>query len=259
MEDKLKKTLFAVISEHLKTGSPVASEIISKKCGASSSSVRNRMAHLEKDGYLKNIHTSSGRVPAAKAFRFYVNELLEVHEDIFRKKEGLEKEYNAAVENCNKCLLELAELFFYLSNNLEYKVVPQPGRAVFKEIRIVLTDRSTVSGVIFASSGPAKSFTLKIKEGINQKFLDGVSELANRSLKNIALGDISENIGRYLEKACAVGQSEADFLAEHKADLFNFERNVESPHTDSASNLNKTLDAVSDFIGKADIKQNEKK
>jgi len=249
MEDKLKKALFTLVSEYLKTQQPVASGIVSAKCGMSSSSVRSRLSRLEKDGYLKSIHTSSGRVPSAKAVRFYVNELLEIHEDILRKKEKLDAEYNTASGNCDKFLLDLAGLFFYLSNNSEYKVVLHPGKAVFKGMRLVLIGGSTVSGVIFASNGPAKSLVLKVREGINQKFLDGVSESVNRSLKNIALVDISENITGYLEKMLELHRGEADFLAEHKADLFGFERNNESPDSDSASNLNKALDAVSDFIG----------
>jgi len=259
MDDKLKKTLFFAIIEHLKTGLPVASGIISEKCGASSSSVRDRMSRLEKDGYLKIIHTSSGRVPTAKAVRFFLNELLEIHENILKKKENIDEKYSAAAGDCDKLLLEIAGLFFHISANSEYRVIPQPQKAVFREMRLVLNADGAVSGAILASSGPVRSFNIEIENGVDQPFLDCVADSVNRCLKNKPLGEISGNVEKHIEEIIESRRREADFIAKYGAGLFNFTGNNESSCAGSASNINKALDAVSDFIGKADIEQNEKK
>src|SRR3989338_11286361 len=81
MEDitqRQTEILKVIIKEYTETGEPVGSEILEKKykLGVSPASVRNEMVELSKKGYLKKTHFSSGRVPSAKSFRFYINRLM---------------------------------------------------------------------------------------------------------------------------------------------------------------------------------------
>lgn len=71
-----------IISEYTETGEPVGSEILDKKynLGISPATVRNEMVALTKKGYLKKEHFSSGRIPTAGAFRFYINNLMKEKE-----------------------------------------------------------------------------------------------------------------------------------------------------------------------------------
>ena len=79
LSDRQVKLLDFIIREHVKTAKPVGSSLISKRGGfeLSSATLRNEMGELEKAGYLAQRHTSGGRVPTDKAYRFYVNSLLE--------------------------------------------------------------------------------------------------------------------------------------------------------------------------------------
>jgi len=78
------KLLDFIIREHVKTAKPVGSVLIAKKAGfkLSSATLRSEMGELEKAGYLAQIHTSGGRVPTDKAYRFYVNSLLETKKNL---------------------------------------------------------------------------------------------------------------------------------------------------------------------------------
>ncbi|MBI2068598.1 MAG: hypothetical protein HYT67_00620 [Candidatus Yanofskybacteria bacterium] len=73
-----ERLLDFIIRKHVKTAKPVGSSLVSKKAGfgLSPATVRNEMAELEKAGYLAQLHTSGGRVPTDKAYRYYVNQLL---------------------------------------------------------------------------------------------------------------------------------------------------------------------------------------
>ena len=70
--------LRAIIQEYTDSGEPVGSEILEKKfkLGVSPATVRNEMVELAKKGYLKKTHFSSGRIPSAKGFRFYIKHLM---------------------------------------------------------------------------------------------------------------------------------------------------------------------------------------
>ena len=79
MLDKRKKEILqAVIDEYINTAEPVSSATLVNKYGLdySSATVRNELAELEDNGYLDKPHTSSGRVPSEKGYRFYVDELI---------------------------------------------------------------------------------------------------------------------------------------------------------------------------------------
>ena len=78
LEQRQRQVLQAIIEEYINTAEPVSSGNIVENynLGYSSATIRNDMAELEKQGYIEKTHTSSGRVPSAKGYRFYVDELL---------------------------------------------------------------------------------------------------------------------------------------------------------------------------------------
>lgn len=74
MEKRSEQILFALIKEHVKSGTPVGSEILVNKykLGVSSATVRNEMARLEEEGYIMQPHTSAGRIPTERAYNLYI-------------------------------------------------------------------------------------------------------------------------------------------------------------------------------------------
>ncbi len=82
LTDRRSRILQSLIQEYVATAVPVSSESVARNCGlrVSSATVRNEMAQLEEEGYIVQPHTSAGRVPSAKGYRYYVEILLEEHE-----------------------------------------------------------------------------------------------------------------------------------------------------------------------------------
>ena len=78
MDERKRKILQAIVDEYINTAEPVSSNALTKNYGldCSSATIRNEMADLEKAGYLEKTHTSSGRIPSEKGYRYYVDELL---------------------------------------------------------------------------------------------------------------------------------------------------------------------------------------
>lgn len=75
MTDRQQKILSAVVEQYAEVASPVGSSLLAKAFGVSSATIRSEMAELEKLGYIHQPHTSAGRVPTDKGYRFYVNNL----------------------------------------------------------------------------------------------------------------------------------------------------------------------------------------
>ena len=82
LDERKTKILNAIIRNYLETGEPVGSRTISKytDLNLSSATIRNEMADLEELGYILQPHTSAGRIPSDKGYRFYVDQLMEEKE-----------------------------------------------------------------------------------------------------------------------------------------------------------------------------------
>ena len=101
--------LTTIIKNYLETGEPVGSRTISKYSGLSLSSatIRNEMSDLEEMGYIMQPHTSAGRIPSDKGYRFYVDQLMEHHQheiddvktEMFEKVDKLETTLKQLVKN----------------------------------------------------------------------------------------------------------------------------------------------------------------
>ncbi len=77
MTERQEKILLAIVEQYAEVASPVGSSLLAKLFGVSSATVRAEMAELERLGYIGQPHTSAGRVPTDKGYRFYVNQLAE--------------------------------------------------------------------------------------------------------------------------------------------------------------------------------------
>jgi heat-inducible transcriptional repressor len=80
MTDRQKQILSAIVEQYAEVASPVGSSLLAKVFDVSSATIRAEMAELERTGYIHQPHTSAGRVPTDKGYRYYVNHLLEMKE-----------------------------------------------------------------------------------------------------------------------------------------------------------------------------------
>lgn len=75
ISDRQSKILQAIVEQYAEVASPVGSSLLAKVFGVSSATIRSEMAELEHRGYIEQPHTSSGRIPTDKGYRFYVNQI----------------------------------------------------------------------------------------------------------------------------------------------------------------------------------------
>ncbi|MBX4201472.1 transcriptional regulator [Candidatus Saccharibacteria bacterium] len=81
MTERQAKILQAVVEQYAEVASPVGSSLLAKVFDVSSATIRSEMAELERNGYIKQPHTSAGRIPTDKGYRYYVNNLTETDDN----------------------------------------------------------------------------------------------------------------------------------------------------------------------------------
>ncbi|HKU18996.1 MAG TPA: transcriptional regulator [Candidatus Saccharimonadales bacterium] len=99
MTDRQKQLLCSIVEQYAEVASPVGSSLLAKVFGVSSATIRAEMAELERLGYIMQPHTSAGRVPTDKGYRFYVNSLTEEHGDSTPVSPRVERALSARVHD----------------------------------------------------------------------------------------------------------------------------------------------------------------
>ena len=122
LNERKEKILDAIIRNYLETGEPVGSRTISKNSdlNLSSATIRNEMSDLEEDGFIVQPHTSSGRIPTDKGYRFYVDHMLKQIDE--REKKVSERE-ELIIEKMDKVDAMMENMAKVLANNTNYATI----------------------------------------------------------------------------------------------------------------------------------------
>ncbi len=170
LDSRKKKVLQAIIEEYINTAEPVSSAAITINHGlnCSSATIRNDMAELEKEGYLDKPHTSAGRIPSAKGYRFYVDELLNDEnislDEIQFIKSRLETKVNEIEELTKITTNTISELTHYATVAIGPKTIEQ----TIEDIKFVLLGNRVLMAVILTNSGAIKESIIKFDEDITR-------------------------------------------------------------------------------------------
>ena len=200
LDDRKKKVLQAIIEEYINTAEPVSSNALTKNHGLdySSATIRNEMADLEKSGFLDKTHTSSGRVPSEKGYRYYVNELLKEDnisiEEIKYISSKLETKVNEIEELTKITANTISEITHYTT----VSIGPKTETQLIEEIKFVLLGTRMMMAVILTDSGLVKETIIKFDEDINEKQVETMNYMFNNKLKNQPIETIDRPLEEYL-------------------------------------------------------------
>ncbi len=200
MEERKKKILRAIVDEYIETAEPVSSNTIVQKYepNISSATVRNDMAELEKIGYIEKTHTSSGRVPSAKGYRLYVDELLK-YDDISLEEikyigEKLETKVNQLEELTKITTSTISEITHYTT----VSVGPESSKQNIEEMKFVMLGSRMLMAIIVTELGLIKETIIKFDEDITQEQVDTLTHLFNNKLKGKPIEMINKPLEEYI-------------------------------------------------------------
>ncbi len=187
--DERKKTILKlIIATYLETGEPVGSRTISKfnDLNLSSATIRNEMADLEELGYIVQPHTSAGRIPTDKGYRFYVDNLME-------EKEEAQIEKSTLLERVDRMELLLKQVAKVLAYNTNYAtLVTAPNyRKTVKFIQLSKVDEQTLLAVIVIEGNLIKNQIIPIDTMLDNEDVLKFNILLNTFLQGASLEDIN--------------------------------------------------------------------
>jgi transcriptional regulator of heat shock response len=134
MDIRQQQILEAIVREYVDTAQPVSSRVLVEKykLGVSPATIRAEMKKLEREGYLYQLHTSAGRIPADKGYRFFINSLMESRKKLTpREQEALRQNLLADKED-SRLMPKIAGLLADMSSNLAISGLLEDEPEVYK-------------------------------------------------------------------------------------------------------------------------------
>ena len=190
LDERKIKILDAIIRNYLETGEPVGSRTISKytDLNLSSATIRNEMADLEELGYILQPHTSAGRIPSDKGYRFYVDTMMATREQEVNEMKDMLLERQDKLENLLKQVVKT------LAQNTQYATMisaPQVHRNKVKFIQLSNVNEEQILAVIVTEGNLVKNKIIPVSEPIDNETMLKLNILLNSNLNGLALQDIN--------------------------------------------------------------------
>ena len=205
LDDRKKKVLQAIVEEYINTAEPVSSNALISKYDleCSSATIRNEMADLEKKGLLDKMHTSSGRVPSAKGYRYYVDELLKDDNISLEEVKYISKKLETKVNEIEDLTKITANTISEITHYTTVTIGPKANEQIISEIKFVLLGTRMLLAIIITDTGMIKETIIKFDEDINEKQVETLNYMFNNKLKGEPIEKIDKPLEEYLYQEMA--------------------------------------------------------
>lgn len=194
MDDRKFLILKAIIDDYIMTAVPVGSRTISRKAGVgfSPATIRNEMSDLEELGYLGQPHTSAGRIPSNKAYRLYVDRLLNVTEldeqDAMRIKTYLDDK----TDQIRGIMKRAAQVLSDMTNYTSVITAPQLDTLRIKRVQLVPVSDVTALMIVVTNAGIIKDAVVRIPEDMGEENLYDISRMLTEQLGDIGMKNLRQ-------------------------------------------------------------------
>lgn len=190
LDERKTVILKAIIKNYLETGEPVGSRTISKytDLNLSSATIRNEMADLEELGFIVQPHTSAGRIPSDKGYRFYVDSMMQEHE---KEVEQLKDVLLEREEKLDHMLKQAAKLMAVNTNYATMVTAPRNSRNAIKFLQLSRMDDAHILAVIVIEGNVIKNTVIDVEEALNDETMLKLNILLNTHLNGLSAEEIN--------------------------------------------------------------------
>lgn len=235
--DNRKITILkAIIKTYLETGEPVGSRTISKysELKLSSATIRNEMSDLEEMGYIIQPHTSAGRIPSDKGYRFYVDQIMQ------EKDNEVTEFKDMMVQKVDKLELVLKKMAQVLAANTNYAAMisgPSYNKTKLKFIQLSRVEAHKLLVVVVVEGNIVKNTMIDIAEELGEQELLNLNILLNSSLNGLTIEEINLDIISRLKEDAGIHSQVVELVLNEVAEAIKAGGEDLQIYTSGATNI----------------------
>lgn len=207
MTERRQMLLALLIKEYVSKAQPVGSETLAKMdLGVSSATIRNELAALEEEGYLTHPHTSAGRVPTEKGYRYFVETLMDNMELTTDEQQMIRHQFHQVTLDVEQWMRLSAAVLAHTSKMAALVTAPSAYQTRFKHVELISISETVVMMVLVLQAGTVKQQMLYSTELVEQEDLRRIANRLNEKFIGRAIKDIREGVRMLNGFALTVGQ-----------------------------------------------------
>ena len=202
MDDRKMRILQAIIDDYILTGIPVGSRTISRKyeTSLSSATIRNEMSDLEELGYLDQPHVSAGRIPSAKAYRLYVDNLLKAGRIRSDNAESIHAHFSGRVHQMEDVIDHAAQVISSLTNYTAVVLPPKGKQPRLQTVQLVPVSADSALVVIVTDSGIVRDSVIRVGSEMDGDTLYSISRALTETLRGCTLQEACERMPELIQR-----------------------------------------------------------
>jgi heat-inducible transcriptional repressor len=196
LNERGRKILEAIIEDYIVSAEPVGSRAVARRhhLPLSPATVRNVMADLEEMGYITSPHTSAGRVPTEKGYRFYVDSLLQVRQLSRAEQLHINQYYRPRGLRVDELLQEAGKALSAISNYTGIVMAPRLIATTFRHIEFIRLSQGRMLVVFVTQSGLVQNKLIENSEDLSQPELEQIANYLNRTLGGLTIQQVKARI-----------------------------------------------------------------
>ncbi len=229
LKQRQKYILRHLIRGFIDTASPVASQHLAKhsRLDCSPATVRNEMANLEEMGYIMQPHTSAGRIPTDKGYRYYIDHLMKPVRIDTEKEQHIRNRISPLGGDVKHILEEASKILGMISKELGVVLTPWISFGIFDRMELIQLSKEKILVVIHVQSRLVRTVVMKISSDLKPEELEKTAQMINERLSGLSIEEIKDSIGLRMQNASCVHPILMRQVVESANDLFNFSEPME--------------------------------
>jgi heat-inducible transcriptional repressor len=192
LDERKKQILKVVTDDYIASAEPVGSRTIARRydLGLSPATIRNEMADLEESGYLEQPHTSAGRIPSERGYRYYVDALMSLQKLTDNDIEQIHGELDQYHQEIESVIHQTSKILVQMTKYPSIVLSPQYQTAIFRHIQLIKLAANTILVLIVTDTGYVENKVIELQGDVSTEELDQISALLNQKLRGINLKDL---------------------------------------------------------------------
>jgi heat-inducible transcriptional repressor len=201
LSERIRRVLGMIIESYIQTAEPIGSKLISRasSINLSPATIRSIMSDLEEMGLLYQPHTSAGRVPTERGFRYYIDFILNVHELSPREQEKIRSSYTSDPLESVDLFRETSRILSLSSHYLGVVWAPRMNMVVLQHIEFVKLRGRLVLVLLVSTNSLVENRVVEVEEDFSQSELDRLSDTMNELLVGLTLHQVRDKIVQQME------------------------------------------------------------
>lgn len=257
LSDRQKELFKMIVEDYIKDAKPVSSKALEEKMKCSSATIRNEMAHLEDLGLIEKMHTSSGRIPSEKGYRYYVDNIMEPTKITGDDMLKLQTIFHNNSLMLNDTIIKSMEIISELTNYTAVVLGKTSSENKVSKVEVIPLESNHLMAIVVTDKGHVEHRNLVLEETVPLNEIKQTVDLINQLIVGTPIDEVSKKLEFEVKPAMPKLVKQHEIIYNAFYNVFNDFSNVSNIKMSGTKNIlmqpefNDT-DKIRDIISKFD-------